>query len=259
MARTDQSDRTDLVDFPTTGNFLRGRLRQHFDRDDQSYIEELIQEERVFSDGQVVMERAQFATISAILVDGFIFRTIEQNDRRFIVGLNVPGDFVDLHAFALKRLDHNVVTAGNCKLGLVSHDRLDETMRERPKIARAMWFATLLDAAVHRKWIQILEQLDAPQCVAHIFCELQTRLEHVGRASQKALRTPFKQFDIADMTGISTVHANRAIVALKEMRLAEWRRGTLYVNDWQKLKEYARFEADYLYGEGALKLSEPFE
>ncbi|MGB7418794.1 MAG: helix-turn-helix domain-containing protein [Erythrobacter sp.] len=88
---------------------------------------------------------------------------------------------------------------------------------------------------------------------------MQTRLEHVGRASQKALRTPFKQFDIADMTGVSTVHANRAIVALKEMRLAEWRRGTLYVNDWQKLKEYARFDGDYLYGEGALKLSEPFE
>ncbi|UYH55006.1 Crp/Fnr family transcriptional regulator [Qipengyuania sp. SS22] len=245
--------------FPLTGNFLAGRLRQNLSLDDLQYIEGLVEAVDEHDDGARLLARGVKTDRSMILIDGYIFRTIESEKKRYITGVHVPGDFVDLHAFALKRLDHNIDAAGKVKVGSVSHETLRKVMRDRPGVARAMWFATLLDAAIHRKWIQTLEQLDAPQRIAHLYAELHTRLELVGRGVTRALRTPFTQFDMADMCGVSAIHANRAVGKLRELGIAEIRRGDLYTNDWAALKRYAQFDPDYLYGDGPLKVKEDWD
>lgn len=248
------SEPLDLARYPLTGSFLAGRLRDNLSDNDLQYIEGLVESVEEHPDSATLIRCGDVTDRSTLLIEGFVFRTIERDDRRYIVGIHVPGDFVDLHGFALKRLDHNIVTVGPVKLGSVSHATLREVMRERPGVARAMWFATLLDAAIHRKWIQILEQLDAPQRIAHLYSEIRTRLELIGRRVPGTLRTPFTQTDLADMCGVSAIHANRAVGKLREAGVGEIRRGDLYTTDWQALAEYARFEPDYLYGEGTLKL-----
>ena len=247
------------VRYPLTGEFLAGRLREHLDESDLDYIEGLIDTVEDHGDGTRLLERGDVTNKSTMLIEGYVFRTIESGDRRYIVGIQVPGDFIDLHGFALKRLDHSIVAAGPVKIGSVSHESLRTVMQERPNIARAMWFATLLDASIHRKWIQILEQLDAPKRIAHLYAELHKRLELIGRNVPRALRTPFTQLDLADMCGVSAIHANRAVGKLRDLGVAEIRRGDLYTDDWDRLKRYARFNADYLYGDGALKLDQGWD
>ena len=244
---------------PLTRDFLAGRLRRNLSFDDLNYIEELVESVEEHEDGTRLLERGVRTDRSTILIEGYIFRTIETEDKRFITGVHVPGDFVDLHGFALKRLDHNIDAAGRVRVGCVSHDTLRRVMRDRPGVARAMWFATLLDAAIHRKWIQTLEQLDAPRRIAHLYSELHTRLDLIGRNVTRALRTPFTQFDMADMCGVSAIHANRAVGKLRELGIAEIRRGDLYTSDWGALKEYAQFDPDYLYGDGPLKVKEDWD
>lgn len=242
--------------FPLTGDFLAGRLRDKLSVDDLQYIENLIEGVEEHRDGDRLIERGALTQRSTLLVDGYVFRTIESGEKRYIVGVHIPGDFVDLHGFALKRLDHNIVCAGPVRAAWVSHDALRMVMRERPGITRAMWFATLLDAAIHRKWIQMLEQLDAPRRIAHLYAELHTRLGLIGRHMPSALRTPFTQLDLADMCGVSAIHANRAVARLRELGVAEIRRGDLYTKDWQALKRFAQFDGSYLYGDGPLTLRE---
>ena len=242
-----------------TGDFLAGRLRQNLSVDDLAYIEDLVETDENHPDGTRLLDRGAKTDRSTILIEGFIFRTIESAGKRFITAVHVPGDFVDLHGFALKRLDHNIDTVGPVTVGCVSHDTLRRVMTERPGIARAMWFATLLDAAIHRKWIQTLEQLEAPRRIAHLYAELHTRLELIGRSTPRALRTPFTQFDMADMCGVSAIHANRAVGKLKELGLAEIRRGDLYTSNWKALKEYAQFDPEYLYGDGPLRVKEDWD
>lgn len=243
-------------EFPLTGDFLAGRLRKNLSFDDLKYIEGLVEAVEEYDDGVRLLERGKTTDRSMILIEGYIFRTIESGDKRFITGVHVPGDFVDLHGFVLKRLDHNIDTAGKVTISSVSHQTLRKVMEERPAVARAMWFATLLDAAIHRKWIQTLEQLDAPRRIAHLYSELHTRFGLIGRNIPRALRTPFTQFDMADMCGVSAIHANRAVGKLRELGVAEIRRGDLYTNDWDALKRFAQFDPDYLYGEGSLKVRE---
>lgn len=243
-------------DFPFTGDFLSSRLRNQLDREELSYVENLVAAERIFGNGETLVERGRPLDSASILASGIVFRTVTTGDRRFIVGLNVPGDLIDLHGFALGRLDHSIIAVGHVRIGIIPHKRIEDVTRERPSLTRALWFATQLDAAIHRKWIQMLEQLDAPQRIAHLYCELQARLALLGRAATRALRTPFTQQDLADMCGVSAVHANRAVGKLRDLDLAEIRRGTLYTNDWDALRDYARFDPAYLYGEGPLRLNE---
>ncbi len=236
--------------YPLTGDFLAGRSRRQFEAEDLAYIEGLIETVADHPDGAVLVKRAQLTDRSTILIEGFVFRTIMRGGKRFIVGVHVPGDFIDLHGFALKRLDHDLVAAGPVTVGYVGHDRLRTVMQDRPNIARAMWFATLMDAAIHRKWIQILEQLDAPRRIAHLYAELHERLCLIDRPAARVLRTPFTQLDLADMCGVSAIHANRAVGKLRELGVAEIRRGDLYTEDWDGLKRFAGFAPDYLYADG---------
>ena len=253
----------ELREFPLTGRFLFGRLRHTLTLDERKALENLPEEVAHYESSSRIVEAGTSCNRSTLLIEGFIIRGLEkrngEGEKRSALSLHVPGDFVDLHCFALKRLDHNIDAAGRVTVGSVSHEALRRVMRDRPGVARAMWFATLLDAAIHRKWIQTLEQLDAPRRIAHLYAELHTRLELIGRDFSRALRTPFTQFDMADMCGVSAIHANRAVGKLRELGIAEIRRGDLYTNDWDALKRYAQFNPDYLYGDGPLKVKEDWD
>lgn len=231
-----------------TGDFLAGRSRDQIAACDLALIEGMMGSPRVLSDGELLIARGQTALRATILIDGFLISRIVKDGKRFIVGVHVPGDFVDLHGFALKHLDHDIVAAGPATVAQVERDSLAAVTEQHPGIARALWFATLLDAAIHRQWIRNLEALDAPQRIAHLYAELHHRLTLIGRNPARTLRTPFTQTDLADMCGVSAIHANRAVARIRELGLGEIRRGDLYISDWGALERFAHFEPAYLYG-----------
>jgi CRP-like cAMP-binding protein len=222
--------------------------------EEKDIVESLIEETERIRTPRMLLERGQLCNKSTILIEGFLLRTIVERGERFVVGMHVPGDFADLHCFALKRLDHNVVTLGDSLVGYVSHERLEEVMAKYPHLARLLWFSTLLDAAIHRQWILKMEELPAPRRVAHVFAELWHRLDLVGLGRRDGLRTPLIQADLADMCGTTAIHMNRALGQMRKEGIAEFRRGTLYVKDRARLEDYASFNPDYLYGEGGLRV-----
>ena len=238
--------------FPLTGRFLMGRLRNDMDNDEKKLLESIVMEVRTLADGEILVRRGVETNLCSILIEGFMIRTVETDARRSIVSVQVPGDFVDLHAFALRRLDHDLVALGNSKIGVVEHSAIAEVLAHRPHLARLLWFSTLLDAAIHREWICKLEQLQAAARVAHIFSELWHRLDMVGLGSQGVVRTPLTQADLAEMCGITPIHMNRALGQLRREGIADFRRGTLYVEDRARLEAFGSFNAFYLYGEAVL-------
>ena len=142
---------SELERYPKTGHFLAGRLRQDMTDAEKADLEALAGDLRTFEDGQRLVARGDLCDCSTMLVEGFMLRTLESEDRRYGVSLHVPGDFVDLHCFALKRLDHNIDCIGPTKIAQVPHTAIAEVMRDKPHLARLFWFSTLLDAAMHRE------------------------------------------------------------------------------------------------------------
>lgn len=245
---------SDLELHPLTGRFLMGRLRHAMLAQEKEILEGLIETTEVYPKPTLIAKRGDLIERSTMLIDGYMLRTVFREGKRYVVGIHVPGDFVDLHGFALKRLDHDIVTVGETRVGYATHDRLAKVTEELPHLARILWFATLLDAAIHREWILKLEQLTAVRRVAHLFCALWKRLDYVGLGRRDGLRTPLIQADLADMCGTTAIHMNRALRQLKKEGLAEFRRGAVYISDRRKLEEFAGFDPAYLYGEGPLHL-----
>ena len=244
----------ELQKFPLSGRFLANRLRHAMSQEQRRRLESMITQTTDHKTGDRIIARGQTCDHSTLLVEGFMLRTLEMSGKRFIVSLHVPGDFVDLHCFALKRLDHNIDCIGSVRTAAISHDRISRVMADDPELARFFWFSTLLDAALHREWILKLEQLTAPRRIAHIFAEMWHRLQMVGLGHEDGFKTPLTQTHIAEMCGATSIHANRAISELRRLELADFRRGEVRIPDREKLETYADFSPDYLYGDGALAL-----
>ncbi|TCD04819.1 Crp/Fnr family transcriptional regulator [Erythrobacteraceae bacterium CFH 75059] len=238
--------------YPNTGRFLLGRRRSLLSTAEKQRLEALPSDVRTLADGEVLIRRGEVLDCSAMLVDGFMIRTIWHNNERSIVSLQVPGDFVDLHGYALKRLDHDLVALGTARVAVVPHRKIDEVLATDPKLGRLLWFSTLLDAAIHREWICKLEQLQAAQRVAHIFAELWHRLEMVGLGEPGVVRTPLTQANLAEMCGVTPIHMNRSLGQLRRAGIAVFRRGSLYVEDRARLEQFGDFVSAYLYGEDGL-------
>lgn len=244
----------DVERYPLTGRFLMGRSRHAMGEREKDILENAIERVAEYDRPHVILARGDLAHQSTILIDGFILRTIVERDRRYIVGFHVPGDFVDLHAFALKRLDHEVVTLGHTKVGFASHERIGRIHETEPHLSRLFWFSTLLEAAIQRQWTLKLEQLKASRRVAHRLAEIWRRLEMVGLGRPNGFRSPLTQTDLADMCGTTPIHMNRALAELRREEIVEFRRGLVIVRDRDRLERHGDFDPAYLYGAGPLEV-----
>ena len=89
-------------------NLLRNRTAELSERE-RSLLESAIAETRFFPAGHIVVKQDVPVNISTLLVEGLMTRHVDAPDgKRHLVAVHVPGDFVDLHAYALKKLDHDV-------------------------------------------------------------------------------------------------------------------------------------------------------
>ena len=117
----------------------------------------------------------------------------------------------------------------------------------RPNLTRLLWLATLLDAAMHRQWIFRLGRLDSAGRMAHLFCELYERLAMVGLGEEDGYALPLTQPDLAEACGVTGVHANRTLRALRERGLLTFRDGQVAIANLPELRRVAEFDPAYLY------------
>lgn len=232
-----------------TRRFLLGRAREALSEEERQVIEDSISIVRQVPARQVVMRRGELVNTSAMLLDGFMCRYLDDREGyRQLVSMHVPGDFVDLHGFPMKRLDHDIATLGPCTIAYFDHARLAEITAEHPRLTRWLWFSTLLDAAIHREWIFRMGRLGADGRVAHFFCELNARLEMVEMATGGRFPLPATQADVAEACGITGVHVNRVLRLMRERGLLLFRSGEVHILDMAGLKALAEFDPAYLYG-----------
>lgn len=165
---------------------------------------------------------------------------------KVITALHVPGDFVDLHAFVLAGIEHNVVSFGPSQVEFVDHDQLTEITEHYPHLTRLLWMSTAIDAAIHRQWLVAAASLRSSAHLAHLVCEIYTRLASVGAAREYRLTLPLLQRELADMLGYSPIHINRAVRDLRDRSLLRWSGTDIEILNWPGLVALAQFDPAYL-------------
>jgi CRP-like cAMP-binding protein len=191
---------------------------------------------------------------STLLLDGIMCRYKDlKSGERQITELHIAGDFVDLHSFTLKRLDHSIMALTPCTIATVPHPRLAAITEEHPHLTRVYWFNTNMDAAIHREWEVSLGRRDALSKVANLFCELHIRLGIVGLTRGDEYDLPLTQTDLAECLGLTQIHVNRTLRELREAGLVEFRSGVVRIVARERLVAIAEFDPSYLYLERRLR------
>ena len=224
------------------------RVRDTLSDAEEQVLRDSVSEVRDVPPAKVIVRNGSDLDVSTLLVSGIICRYKDlASGERQIQEIHVAGDFVDLHGFLLKRLDHNVASVSQCRIALVPHDRLMRISEEHPHLARMLWFSTLLDAAIQRETILSVGRRAALARIAHLACELSIRLSLVGLGTKKGFALPMTQADLADATGLTSVHVNRMLKQLRDQRLMTFRHGEVVIHDWDGLAQAAEFDAHYLH------------
>jgi CRP-like cAMP-binding protein len=227
---------------------LKLRARDDVSAEEEDILRGLVADTKEVA-ADVTVVRAQVdLSVSNILLEGLMCRYKDlYNGERQITELHVPGDFVDLHSFPLKRLDHNVMALVPCKIALVPHDRLYAITETHPHLTRLLWFMTTLDAAIHREWELSLGRRTSSARIAHVLCELHTRFQIVGMTQGDSYRLPLTQFDLAECLGLTAIHVNRTLRELRMSRLVTFRNKNVVIENLAGLAKLAEFDSDYLY------------
>ena len=185
-----------------------------------------------------------------LILEGFACRyKIMPDGRRHIFAYMLAGDFCDLNVFILKRMDHSIGTLTPCVTVAIPRKRILE-MVERPQLARALWWATLVDEATLREWLVNLGHRPAEQRIAHLLCEIHLRLQVMGLAKGTSFKLPLTQEVIADTMGLSVVHVNRMLVQLREQGLIEIEGRSIDLLDIERIRAMCDFNPNYLHLEG---------
>jgi CRP-like cAMP-binding protein len=230
------------------GLLLKLRARDLVGREEEEVLRASVAELHEYPAGRTIVRSGTTLSASTLLVDGIVCRYKDLADgQRQIMELHVAGDFVDLHGFLLKRLDHNVGAMTAVRVAMVPHDALRGITETHPHLGRMLWFSTLLDASIHREKILSIGRRSALARIAHMFCELLVRLRIAGLASETGYALPLTQADLADATGLTSVQVNRMLKKLRDENLLTFRGGTVTIGDWEQLQRIAEFDPTYLH------------
>lgn len=186
-------------------------------------------------------------TASCLMLSGYSARYHVLSDgKRNISAIHVPGDFVDLHSLLLQPMDHGVIALSAASVVMIPHTRLRGLTETHPHLSRMLWLSTLVDAAMHRRWLVASGRLSPVGRVAHLLCELFVRLRTVHQVDGNRFWLPMTQAQLSDAMGLSTVHINRTLQEMRKRGLIVWSGADVEILDWEALASAAEFDAGYL-------------
>lgn len=227
---------------------LKLRQRDHISAEEESALRGCIVDVETLPPRRTVVRRGEKLHRSVLLLDGLMCRYKDlRNGRRQITALHVPGDFLDLHGFTLKLLDHDVMSLAPSRVAYASHDALLKITENFPHLTRLLWFSTNLDAAIHREWELSLGQRTGAARAAHLICEIHHRLRIVGKSDESRFELPLNQTELGECLGLTVVHTNRVLRELRQRGLVQFSRKTVLIHDAARLRAFAEFDPTYLY------------
>jgi CRP-like cAMP-binding protein len=198
-------------------------------------------------DHDIVRERDRPSQCCLVL-DGWLCRyKILETGTRQIFSFHIAGDVPDLQSLHLKVMDHNLGSFVQSTVAFIQHDSIRSLARDFPHVCNVLWRDTLIDAAIFREWMVGMGRRNAPSRIAHLICELFTKMRAVGLTKGYTCDFPITQTVIADSLGLSTVHVNRSLMELRGKGLIKLEKQVLNILNWHGLQKEGGFDPLYLH------------
>jgi CRP-like cAMP-binding protein len=233
---------------PLSG-FLRDlTAHERLSEEDREAVLNLPHRVRKLDPGSYLVREGSLPTLCSVLVEGYAYRQKMTGDgSRQILAVCIAGDAVDLQNIFLDISDHAVQMLTRGTVADIPRDQLQQLVLTRPQIGRAVIQLTLVEASILREWVVNVGRRDARERIAHILCEFAVRLESRGLTTYEGFELPMTQEQLADATGLTSVHVNRVLKGLEADGLINRRRRHIYFPDWRALQDVGDFTRTYLH------------
>lgn len=183
-----------------------------------------------------------------VVLSGWVCRyKVLPDGRRQILALLLPGDMCDPYVFLLGAIRQTLATLTPVSLAKVPAGAIRAMTANSPDLAEMLWWQAMIALEVQREWTINLGRRTGQERLAHLFCEVSSRLVAIGLSNGLDCDIPLTQGDLADITGLSTVHVNRSLQSLRASGLVEMRSKRLTIYDLQGLMDLAMFDPAYLH------------
>lgn len=166
--------------------------------------------------------------------------------QRQIVALHLAGDMANLHSLVIPEASEALQALSVSTIVQVPHSELFELAECYPKLAAAFWRESVVRNAIAAQWLVNLGRRAALPRMAHLFCEIGCR--ESGREGRDGLGFSLlaTQSHLADMLGLTPVHVNRTISAMRAQGLIHYGRRVVTIPDWRRLADAGEFDSAYL-------------
>ena len=182
-----------------------------------------------------------------LIASGLVARFVQLADgRRQFTALHVPGDIADIHRVATPMAGSALQTLATTTLVRIPAKHLKAVAFNSPAITQAFWAYAAVDAAVLAQWAVNLGRRDARARMAHFLCEMSLRSEYAGLAERDEFLLEASQGQIGDALGLTAVHVNRTLKALRVAKVVSIDDRIIRIHDWPLLAAIGDFDSKYL-------------
>jgi CRP-like cAMP-binding protein len=199
--------------------------------------------------GQDIVAEGDSPPHISVVVTGAACRyKILAGGQRQILGFVLAGDLADEAAADAVVIDHGVSASTDCVIERLSRSAFQRAIDLFPNLAVAVRRYWLLQGSLYRSWLTHTRRRTAAERLAHLLCEQFARLQVVGLAEHgRPVPLHIVQSDLADASGMSTIHVNRTLQDLRRQKLVGRDPTNLEILDWERLQELAEFDPSYLH------------
>jgi CRP-like cAMP-binding protein len=183
---------------------------------------------------------------ACFIVDGLVGRFDQTSDgKRQITALHIAGDMPDLLSVVQPAATSALQALSTATILQVPHSALRAVAAQYPSLAEAFWRDCMVDSMILAQWVVNVGRRNAQARIAHLFCEMAVR--YFADTSRPEIRYDLRmsQDQLADSTGLTAVHVNRSLMALREKGISFQQR-TVRIEDWKRLTQIGDFDAGYL-------------
>jgi CRP-like cAMP-binding protein len=197
---------------------------------------------REFSSGDGLIKAGTEHRFVYRVIEGWAARTRALGDGRDqCILIFLPGDFFALKSMFVTSHPDSVCTLSAAIIEQIDYRDLDSVFAEDPDVARrCMWQVVEEERRLHN-WVVSLGQGSADERLARLLIEFHGRLSASGTIAPEALTfaMPLTQSQLADHLGITAIHVNRVLRALRLKGIVTVRGGDVSIQDLARLTEIA--------------------
>lgn len=194
----------------------------------------------------IVLEGKEF-TYTYIVQDGWAYNyKLLANGRQQNLNFSLCGDFIGLYAAVFKRSENSVRALTDLTVCKIEPDRVIELFSSAPRLAATICWVAARDGAILGEHITRIGRRTAYERTGHILLELLRRLEVVDKIDSDSFDFPVTQEILADTLGLTAVHMNRTIRALKNDGMISMNDKRLFIHKREELRKAVGFDPSYL-------------